>query len=80
MTTTTITITSLPPPPPPAPSSFPPCPSPISLEDCIDRDEKKKSRPFAEECHLFINGSTPGDVKQGSLGDCWFLGEWSVVM
>lgn len=31
------------------------------------------------ESELFVNGVEPGDVIQGALGDCWFLGPLSVI-
>jgi Calpain family cysteine protease len=32
------------------------------------------SKVWCTEGRLFIGGSGSGDVIQGSLGDCWFLG------
>ena len=34
---------------------------------------------FLESPSLFIDGVEAGDVVQGALGDCWFLGAMSVV-
>jgi hypothetical protein len=28
---------------------------------------------------MFLDGADPGDVEQGSLGDCWLLGAFSIV-
>eukprot|EP00020_Sapocribrum_chincoteaguense_P008065 CAMPEP_0170756206 /NCGR_PEP_ID=MMETSP0437-20130122/13908_1 /TAXON_ID=0 /ORGANISM="Sexangularia sp." /LENGTH=864 /DNA_ID=CAMNT_0011095387 /DNA_START=69 /DNA_END=2663 /DNA_ORIENTATION=+ len=29
--------------------------------------------------HLFIDGTEPGDVQQGAIGDCYYLGAFSVI-
>lgn len=34
---------------------------------------------MAEKPMLFVDGVEPGDVIQGGLGDCWFLGPLSVI-
>ena len=34
---------------------------------------------LADEPALIVDGAKPGDVKQGALGDCWFLGSVGVL-
>ncbi|CAG0915504.1 unnamed protein product, partial [Notodromas monacha] len=33
----------------------------------------KRPKEISENPHLLVDGISGGDVKQGSLGDCWFL-------
>lgn len=33
-----------------------------------------RPQEFSENPVLYVNGVSPGDVEQGSLGDCWLLG------
>mmetsp|Transcript_35994 Transcript_35994/g.93636 ORF Transcript_35994/g.93636 Transcript_35994/m.93636 type:complete len:736 (+) Transcript_35994:1006-3213(+) len=51
-------------------------------EDHIPADDIKWLRPeefCPGEPQVFIEGVDPGDVIQGRLGDCWFLGALSTV-
>lgn len=39
--------------------------------------EWKRISELSDNPALFVDGVEPGDVIQGSLGDCWFLGPLS---
>jgi Calpain family cysteine protease len=47
-------------------------------DDEVAEDEDEfgalKGESFCSRGELFVGGSSSGDVIQGSLGDCWFLG------
>ena len=44
-------------------------------EDEYEYGDASSSNVFSERATLFEGGSSSGDVIQGNLGDCWFLGE-----
>jgi hypothetical protein len=39
----------------------------------------KRVHEITSQPQLFIDGTEEGDVNQGGLGDCWFIGAMSVV-
>ena len=39
----------------------------------------KRVSEICSKPKLFINGTEAGDVCQGGIGDCWFIGAMSVV-
>jgi hypothetical protein len=39
----------------------------------------KRVHEITSNPQLFIDGTEEGDVNQGGLGDCWFIGAMSVV-
>jgi len=41
--------------------------------------EWKRPEEIAEEPQMIKEGVSAGDIKQGNLGDCWFLGSLLVL-
>lgn len=41
--------------------------------------EWKRPHEIADEAVLINDGTNPGDVKQGILGDCWLLGSFLIL-
>ena len=39
----------------------------------------KRVTEICTKPELFIDGSEAGDVCQGAIGDCWFIGAMSVI-
>jgi hypothetical protein len=42
-------------------------------------EEWVRPKDIADNPVMFLNGAAPGDVQQGALGDCWFMGSLSVL-
>eukprot|EP01089_Gocevia_fonbrunei_P008739 TRINITY_DN2046_c0_g1_i6.p1 TRINITY_DN2046_c0_g1~~TRINITY_DN2046_c0_g1_i6.p1 ORF type:complete len:144 (+),score=26.31 TRINITY_DN2046_c0_g1_i6:89-520(+) len=60
--------------------SFPPSCSSLFKSGKNDPDIVwKRPCEISDNPKLFIDGAGEGDVIQGELGDCWFLGALSVV-
>jgi len=38
--------------------------------ECLYGNDIKK---FSKTCKFFISGTEQNDIKQGSVGDCWFI-------
>lgn len=41
--------------------------------------EWRRPREIVEEPVMIKDGTSPGDVKQGILGDCWLLGSFLIL-
>jgi Calpain family cysteine protease len=48
---------------------------PASKQEQIERIQWKRPCEFASKPALFVDGADEGDVVQGELGDCYFIGE-----
>ena len=59
---------------------FPPTSKSVFTRDHgLDPESWKRLGELTERPSLFVDGVGSGDVIQGELGDCWFLGAMSVV-
>lgn len=65
---------------PPAPTSlFTDIDNPPDYDKSLPYDQWVRPKDIDESPELFVLGAAPGDVQQGALGDCWFIGALSVL-
>ena len=51
----------------------------LGCDDLQDVDEWKRPHELAEDCAMYVDGSNQMDIRQGELGDCWFLAALATI-